>query len=115
MKRAIVVVGAVAGFALASGGAVSSAHAADGKAIYQKLCSSCHGASGHGDGVVAASLNPKPSNLVEIMSAKGGDYVKKVATKGGAAVGKSAMMPAVASALSPEELDAMIAYIKSLK
>src|SRR5262249_21589032 len=33
---------------------------AEGKAIYEKSCASCHGALGMGDGPAAASLNPKP-------------------------------------------------------
>ena len=33
---------------------------ANGRAIYEKSCASCHGMRGLGDGPVAASLNPKP-------------------------------------------------------
>ncbi len=35
---------------------------AKGKEIFDINCSSCHGATGAGDGVAAASLNPKPRN-----------------------------------------------------
>jgi mono/diheme cytochrome c family protein len=36
---------------------------ADGGQIYKINCSTCHGAEGKGDGVVAAALNPKPANF----------------------------------------------------
>jgi high-affinity iron transporter len=32
-------------------------------ALYQQLCVSCHGAKGHGDGVVGQTLDPKPANF----------------------------------------------------
>lgn len=31
--------------------------------LYQTLCASCHGASGHGDGPAGKSLDPKPANF----------------------------------------------------
>jgi mono/diheme cytochrome c family protein len=34
-----------------------------GKKIYAQLCAVCHGANGKGDGIAAASLNPKPANF----------------------------------------------------
>lgn len=36
---------------------------ARGRELFQQNCSACHGVSGHGDGVSAATLNPKPSNF----------------------------------------------------
>lgn len=59
--------------AIALGGAVALADApaktpellAAGKASFNVNCSSCHGATGLGDGVAAAALNPKPRNFKE--------------------------------------------------
>ncbi len=34
----------------------------EGKEVFLQNCSSCHGEKGAGDGVAAASLNPKPRN-----------------------------------------------------
>jgi len=36
-----------------------------GARLFQAQCASCHGASGHGDGPVAASLTPRPTALAE--------------------------------------------------
>lgn len=36
---------------------------AQGKELFQKNCSSCHGEQGKGDGVAGVNLNPKPRNF----------------------------------------------------
>ena len=36
---------------------------AHGKTLFEQQCVACHGATGHGDGVAAASLVPKPRNF----------------------------------------------------
>ena len=38
---------------------------ASGLATYQKNCSSCHGATGNGNGPLATSLNPPPADLTQ--------------------------------------------------
>jgi cbb3-type cytochrome c oxidase subunit III len=38
---------------------------AAGKQVYEKNCTSCHGATGLGDGKMGTELNPKPSNLAD--------------------------------------------------
>lgn len=35
----------------------------EGKALYQKSCTACHGETGKGDGLMGASLDPKPANF----------------------------------------------------
>ena len=42
----------------------TAASIARGAAIYQQNCAMCHGADARGDGPLAASLNPPPSNLI---------------------------------------------------
>jgi caa(3)-type oxidase subunit IV len=41
---------------------------AHGKTLFEQQCVSCHGANGMGDGLAAASLNPKPRNFHSIGS-----------------------------------------------
>jgi high-affinity iron transporter len=35
----------------------------DGRALYQRACAACHGAAGHGDGPVAATITPPPADF----------------------------------------------------
>ncbi len=37
--------------------------AAEGKQLFQTYCVTCHGSNGSGNGVTAATLNPKPADL----------------------------------------------------
>lgn len=45
---------------------------AHGKTIFETQCVTCHGATGHGDGAGAASLNPKPRNFTQADGWKNG-------------------------------------------
>ncbi len=92
----------------------AAADAAAGQKIYGTYCVACHGASGKGDGPAGQVLTPKPRDLT-LAKAKGDDYLKKVITQGGAANGLSAAMPPWGAALKPADVDAVIAYIKTLK
>ena len=55
----------------------------------------CHGAGGKGDGQAAAALNPKPRNYTDkAWQATVPDAeIEKAILEGGAAVGKSNLMP----------------------
>lgn len=43
-----------------------------GAAVFKTNCAMCHGATGAGDGVAGANLNPKPRNLIEGQWKQGG-------------------------------------------
>lgn len=62
---------------------------------FKTLCATCHGESGKGDGTAAASLNPKPRDYTdkEWQAAVTDEELAKIILEGGAAVGKSALMP----------------------
>lgn len=49
--------------------------AADGAQVFKSNCEMCHGPQGHGDGVAAQSLDPKPKNLAELQKSVGDDYL----------------------------------------
>ncbi len=66
------------------------------KEMFDSRCAACHGTSGKGDGPGAAALNPKPRDYTDKAWQKTvtDDQLKKVIVYGGAAVGKSPIMPA---------------------
>lgn len=76
--------------------AASAIDAAGAKEVFNSRCAACHGPEGLGNGPGAAALNPKPRNYHDKawQSKVTDDDIKKTITYGGAAVGKSPMMPA---------------------
>lgn len=93
-----------------------------GKKVYTVYCSTCHGTSGKGDGPAAAGLNPKPVNFAKgefRHDANGngtvGDIedIKAIVHDGAAKYGGSPLM-APWPMISPEDLQAVAEYIKSL-
>jgi cytochrome c oxidase cbb3-type subunit 3 len=95
------------------------AHAADaeqGKKLYGQFCVSCHGQSGKGDGAAAAALNPKPRDHTnrEYMSKLSDAELLNVIKNGGASIGKSPLMPPWGASLKDEQIQDIIAYIRTL-
>jgi len=95
------------------------AQAADveqGKKLYGQFCVSCHGQSGKGDGAAAAALNPKPRDHTdkEYMSKMSDDDMLKVIKNGGAAIGKSPLMPPWGASLKDDQIQDIIAYVRTL-
>ena len=86
-----------------------------GKDVYTTNCSSCHGDSGTGDGPAGASLDPKPADLVAILSKVSDDRVFWIVNEGGAAAGLSASMVSWKDTLSEDEIWQVIAYLRTLK
>ncbi|MFD2739027.1 c-type cytochrome [Sulfitobacter aestuarii] len=46
----------------------------EGAAYFAQNCASCHGASGQGDGPLAAGLNPAPVDLTRLRQGNGGTF-----------------------------------------
>jgi mono/diheme cytochrome c family protein len=65
------------------------------RTLFANVCSTCHGPKGGGDGIVAASMNPKPRNFGDKAWQQGvtDEHLKKVILEGGPSVGKSPLMP----------------------
>ena len=90
---------------------------ADGRKVFETICWTCHGMTGHGDGPASASLEPKPRNLGDKAWQKTvtDEHIRNVVTMGGAAVGKSPAMPAQPQLKgNPSALDALVAHVRSL-
>jgi len=86
------------------------------KAVYQERCSACHGATGKGDGAGAAALNPKPRNYTDKawQTSVTDEQIKKTIVYGGAAVGKSPIMPASPDLDGkPEVVDGLVKVVRS--
>lgn len=95
---------------------VLAADADAGEVKFKQLCSTCHGQSGQGDGPASASLKPKPRDMSdsEWQASVDDEHLRNVIEKGGASVGLSPTMTAFGHALSDEDLDNIVAYIRSL-
>jgi mono/diheme cytochrome c family protein len=108
--------------ATAPAAAPAAAAAVDPKAeaeqVFNTRCVTCHGASGKGDGVAAATLNPKPRDYSDKawQAATTDDMIAKVIVEGGAAIGKSPMMVANPDLKDkPEVVKALVAKVRSFR
>lgn len=85
-----------------------------GGEIFQKYCATCHGEDGKGDGPAAASLDPKPGNLVERQSVLSDGYIYWRITEGGSKEPFKSAMPPWESVLTERDIWEIIGYIRSL-
>lgn len=98
-----------------TGAAAANIDAKAAKEIFDTRCSACHGTNGKGDGPGAAALTPKPRDYTDKSWQKSvtDDQLKKVIVLGGAAVGKSAIMPASPDLDSkPEVVEGLVQLIR---
>lgn len=103
----------------ARGGVEVAALAGDasrGQALYQQYCAICHGAAGKGDGPAAGNLPVKPRNHTDgaYMNALTDAHLRKVIAQGGAAVGKSGLMPGWGGVLTAAEVEDVITHLRTL-
>jgi mono/diheme cytochrome c family protein len=104
---------------------IAQADDAKAKGLYTANCASCHGETGKGDGPVAPAIPPPPPRDFAV-----GDFVydadgdgtvgtdadlKALIGKGAGAFGGNMMMAAWAGLLSDEDIDGLVAYIRTLK
>ena len=89
---------------------------AEGRKLYLTYCSSCHGDKGKGDGPAASSLPVKPADHTNgaVMNQFPDKFLTEIISKGGSAVGKSALMPAWGSQIKDKQLRDVVAYIRSI-
>lgn len=85
-----------------------------GKAVFEKNCAVCHGATGRGDGPAAAGLNPKPANFSDPKYAAFTETKQiHVVTEGGKEEKLSPVMPAFSETLTPQQIVDVVAYIRT--
>lgn len=88
------------------------AAAAEGGAIFQSNCVSCHGEHADGRGVAAAGLEPPPANFrgSDVLARHSDPYLFYRITEGK----PGTAMPSFRAALAEDERWAVIAYLRSL-
>ena len=104
----------VAASVLLSGFVVSAAQAEDAKALYDKQCLSCHGATGKGDGPAAKALKPPAKDFATVLKGKSDADTFKATKEGGKAVGLGASMPGYGKKLTDDQINALVKYMKEL-
>lgn len=87
-----------------------------GATLYNLYCTQCHGIKGNGKGVNASHMSVQPRSHVdrEEMMARSDEELFKVIAQGGKSIDKSNLMPAWGVNLSDEEIDELVAYLRSL-
>jgi len=88
-----------------------------GKILYTKYCSVCHGEQGKGDGFNAYNLDPKPRDFTDPRAMAGIDDATLLATitEGGKGVNKSPLMPAWGGRMNKMEIEYVIEYVKDVE
>lgn len=84
---------------------------AEGAKIFKTNCETCHGAQGHGDGPIAASLDPKPQNLAELQAVAADDYLFWRISEGK----PGTSMPPWKNILTEEQIWQLAAFLRTLK
>ncbi len=88
---------------------------AAGQVIYVERCAACHGEMGAGDGPAAASLNPKPAHLREVVAENDDAYLYWRIAEGGAMAPFNSSMPPHKAVLSEEQIWQVVSFLKTLK
>ena len=91
--------------------ATPQAHAR-GKLVFQVQCARCHGPEGRGNGPDAATLRPPPRDLTTApwRTVATSEAIRRTVSEGV----PGTMMPGLAAALSPRELDAVVDFVLSI-
>jgi mono/diheme cytochrome c family protein len=86
-----------------------------GKNIYSKYCTVCHGDDGKGDGFNAFNLDPKPRDFTDekIMNSINDERLYRTISGGGRSVNKSPLMPSWGGRLQNDEINYLVTYVRS--
>lgn len=89
----------------------------EGRRLFRHYCAVCHGQTGDGFGqYYGYSLQPKPTNFTDsnFVKTRSDELLMKSISNGTISIGKSNMCPPWGSIFHVEEIEFLIAYIKTL-
>ena len=115
LKGLIILMVASLGIAIWATNVMATGNVESGNQLYQQRCSVCHGPDGKANTPTAQALKPKPRNHTDgaYMNALSNEHIAKVIAKGGAAVGKSPLMPPQTD-LNDQQIQDLIAFLRTL-
>ncbi len=89
---------------------------AQGKRLFYKTCVWCHADSTPAGPSNRSNVSPTPPLMNDgaTLNALSDEFMQNIATLGGSAMGKSAMMPPWGRTLTQEEIRAVIAYARAI-
>jgi mono/diheme cytochrome c family protein len=88
-----------------------TAEEAHGHRVFVQRCATCHGPEGRGDGQNAFNLRPPPPDFQESLARLSVADRRRVIEGGTAALGRSPLCPPWGRSLSPDDVDALLAWL----
>ena len=88
-----------------------TAREAQGHRVFVQRCATCHGPEGRGDGQNAFNLRPPPPDFQESLARLSVADRRRVIEGGTAALGRSPLCPPGGRSLSPDDADALLAWL----
>ena len=89
--------------------------AADGRRRFLTYCVPCHGDEGRGDGQNASRLTPRPADLRGAAARLSPADIRRIVDAGTAAAGRSPLCPPHGRTLGADGVDAIVAYVQTLR
>ena len=93
---------------IAAPSAFAGGGGSDGAAIYKAKCAMCHGADGAGQTAMGKNMKLRDLRSAEVQKQTDAELVKWIADGKG-------KMPAYKGKLTPADIDALVAFIRTLK
>lgn len=93
---------------IAAPSAFAGGGGSDGAAIYKAKCAMCHGADGAGQTPMGKNMKLRDLRSAEVQKQTDAELVKWIADGKG-------KMPAYKGKLTPADIDALVAFIRTLK
>jgi mono/diheme cytochrome c family protein len=114
LAQAMAALAALLALAFAASPALAEADPKRGNEVFQQYCSGCHGPEGRGS--KKSGFMPRPKNLTkkDYTELLPDEYLFGVISKGGISVNKSEYMPAFEGTLTKDDIENVIAFIRTL-